>query len=81
MTLDLPQGQDSDVMFFLYLWLSLWEIRGDAHFMDENVESPRGAGVQIGPFTGQDTTFSLVCLNLARCALPRSYTQSKNKMC
>lgn len=55
------------MLVFLYLGPSLWEIRGDTHFMDENVESPRGAGVQIDSFTGK--TFSLVCLNLARHAL------------
>lgn len=58
------------MLVFLYLGPSLWEIKGDAHFMNENVESSRGAGAQIGPFTGQDRTFSLVCLSLARHVLP-----------
>ena len=58
------------MLVFLYQGPSLWEIRGDAHFTDEKVESPRGAGAQIGPITGQDRTFSLVCLSLVRHVLP-----------
>lgn len=53
------------MLVFLYLGPSLWEIRGNAHLLDENVESSRGTGAQIGPFTGQDRTFPLVCLSLA----------------
>lgn len=62
-------------LWLLYLGLSLWEMRGDkggdAHFTDENSEAPRGAGAQLGLFTGPDRTFfSLVCLSLARHILP-----------
>lgn len=45
--------------------------RGDAHFTDEDCEAARGAGVQMGSFTGPDRIFLfLVCLSLAGHTLP-----------